>query len=160
VTHPTLGAPPRDETAGYPAEAARLMTDRARIGRRALEIVVARDPSVRERLGDEGIARLLRDSEIHIERLARSVAADDPYFLTEFADWVAPLYRRRRVPMDDLIVLSEAVRQASVSSISANARASADRAIDAAITVYRRHRRLAGDARRRNPILAAIYKGA
>ena len=35
----------------------------------------------------------------------------------------------------------------------------ADAALDAAIEVFRFHRRLAGDARKRNPILAAIYKG-
>ena len=31
--------------------------------------------------------------------------------------------------------------------------------IDEAIAVFRWYRRLAGDARKRNPILAALYKG-
>ena len=35
----------------------------------------------------------------------------------------------------------------------------ADAAIDEAIKVFRWYRRLAGDARKRNPILAALYKG-
>jgi hypothetical protein len=36
----------------------------------------------------------------------------------------------------------------------------ASEALDAAIDAYRWHRRIAGDARKRNPILAFLYKGA
>jgi hypothetical protein len=35
-----------------------------------------------------------------------------------------------------------------------------DGAVDAMIDRFRWHRRIAGDARRRNRLLAAIYKGA
>jgi hypothetical protein len=35
----------------------------------------------------------------------------------------------------------------------------ADAAIDEAARVYHEYRRLSGDARRKNPILDAIYKG-
>jgi hypothetical protein len=35
-----------------------------------------------------------------------------------------------------------------------------DAAIDAAVKVFRYYRRIAGDARTRNRILAALYKGA
>ena len=35
----------------------------------------------------------------------------------------------------------------------------ADAALDDSIVVFRFHRRLAGDARKRNPIIAALYKG-
>jgi hypothetical protein len=160
VGHPSLGEPPRDETAGFPADAARLLDDRARIGRRAVEVAIDRDPSLRERHGEAGLTRLFRDTEIFIDRLARSIAADDDYFTREFADWVAPIYRRRRVPMDDLVTLSEGIRQATAALLAPAARQVADRAIDAAIVVFRRHRRLAGDARRRNRLLAFIYKGA
>jgi hypothetical protein len=38
--------------------------------------------------------------------------------------------------------------------------ATANAALDTAIKVFRWHRRLAGDARKRNRILQAIYKGA
>ncbi len=160
MSHPSLGTPPRDETAGYPGEAARLIDERARVGRVALEVSIDRDPSMRERLGDEGLARLLRDTEIYVERLARAIAADDAYLTREFAEWVAPVYRRRRVPMDDLVSLSNGLRQAAASVLTPPARLVADRAIDEAIVVFKRHRRLAGDGRRRNRILEAIYKGA
>jgi len=136
------------------------MGDRGRVGRRALEVCLDRDPAMRDRLGDEGIARLLRDTEIFVERLARAVAADDAYLTREFAEWVAPVYRRRRVAMDDLIALSNGIRQVAAGSLTPAARSVADKAIDEAIVVFRRHRRLAGDARRRNRILEAIYKGA
>ena len=36
----------------------------------------------------------------------------------------------------------------------------ADRAIDEGVRVFKWHRRLAGDARKRNPLLWFIYKGA
>jgi hypothetical protein len=160
VSHPSLGAPPRDETAGFPAAAARLVDDRRRVGRRALEIVVDRDPTIRERLGEEGLARLLRDTEIFIDRLALAIASDDPTVMREFGEWVAPVYRRRKVPMDDLVHLVDALRQAAASSLPGDARPAADRAVDAAIVAFKQHRRLAGDARRRNKLLEAIYKGA
>jgi hypothetical protein len=35
-----------------------------------------------------------------------------------------------------------------------------DAAIDAAVAALRWHRRLGGDARKRNPVIAFIYKGA
>ncbi len=37
--------------------------------------------------------------------------------------------------------------------------AAADRALDAAVEVYRWYRKLAGDARPKNRIVSAIYKG-
>jgi hypothetical protein len=36
---------------------------------------------------------------------------------------------------------------------------SADRAIDAGVKVLRDYRRIGGDARRRNPLLAMLYRG-
>jgi hypothetical protein len=44
--------------------------------------------------------------------------------------------------------------------VDGRADADADAAIDAAITVYRWNRRLAGDARKRNAFLQLLYKGA
>ena len=77
-----------------------------------------------------------------------------------WADWCAPLYRRRRVPMDDLISVSEGLRGAVRSFLGPDEMAIADEAIDRAIRVFRWNRRIAGDARKRNRLLAAIYKGA
>ena len=160
VSHPNLGLPPLDETAGFPAGAARLRAASAEIGRRVLEEAIAADPTRAERLGETGLRQLLRDTEIWNDRLALCVAADDPTPLRTFADQLGPIYRRRRVPMDDLTTLAESFRSVSRTVLAPAEQAPADTALDAAIEVFRWHRRLAGDARKRNRILQAIYKGA
>jgi len=160
VSHPSLGLPPRDERAGFPDAAARLRRDRARIGRRALEIAVDRDPGFRERHDELALRKLLRDTEIFIDRLALSIASNDPSPMSEFADQVVPVYRRRQVSMDDLIKLNEGLRSAAAAHLSDDEVISLDAAIDAANKTFKWHRRLAGDARKRNRLLQAIYKGA
>jgi hypothetical protein len=159
VSHPSLGLPPPDEAAGFPDAAARLMRDHARIGQRALEIAIDRDPDFRVRHDELGLRRLLRDTEIFIERLARSIAANDPEPMRDFADQVVPVYRRRKVSMDDLIKLDEGLRAAAGSFLSGEEAAPMHAAIDAANAVFKWHRRIAGDARKRNRLLQAIYKG-
>jgi hypothetical protein len=64
------------------------------------------------------------------------------------------------VPLDDLINLCEGLRLALPSVIDGEALAVGQAAIDDAIAQYRWHRRLAGDARKRNAFLQFIYKGA
>lgn len=160
MSHPTLGLPPRSLTAGFPDAAARLRTHRAALGVRALEVARDADPSLTTRHGELGLRALLRDTEILVDRLAQSVAGNDPHWLREFADQSATIYRRRRVPMDDVVAICEGLRAAVRSHLSPEERAAADAALDEAVRVYRWYRRLGGDARKRNRILAAIYKGA
>jgi hypothetical protein len=160
VSHPSLGAPPPNRSAGLAAAAARLRAARARLGTRALEIAIERDPTFRDRYPELGLRKLLRDTEPMIDRLAYALDYGDPDGLAAWADWVVPVYRRRRVPMDDVIQLCEGLRLASASVLAPAERPPADIAIDKAINVLRWHRRLAGDARKRNRLLQAIYKGA
>jgi hypothetical protein len=160
VSHPALGAMPPDMTAGFPDAAARLVADRDRIGARALEGALTDVKGMRERYDELGLRHLLRDTEAYVERLAKSVASGDEAWTREWADWVSPVYRRRSVPMDDLIGLSEGLRGAAGSRLSPEERVPMDAAIDAAVKVFRYYRRIAGDARTRNRILAALYKGA
>jgi len=159
VTHPTLGLPPRDLSKGFPQGSARLRASIGPLGVRALEIAIDRDPTLRERHDEIALRKLLRDTEVWIERLALSVAGDDPHWMMEFADATTVPYRRRQVPLDDVINLLEGIRAASRSVLSGDEQRAADAGIDAAIRNLRWHRRLAGDARKRNRILAAIYKG-
>ena len=126
---------------------------------RALEVALDRDPTLRERNDEIGLRQRLRDAELLAERIALSVATDDPSPSREYADWTAPVYRRKRVPLDDVINLLEGLRVALPSVLGPEERASSDRAIDAAIAQYRWHRRIAGDARKRNRFLQFIYKG-
>jgi hypothetical protein len=160
VSHPTLGLPPRSLTAGFPDAAARLRTHRAALGVRALEIARDADATLTTRHDELGLRTLLRDTEILVDRLAQCVAGNDPHWMREFADQSATIYRRRRVPMDDIVAICEGLRAAIRSHLSPEELVPADAALDEAVRIYREYRRLGGDARKRNRILAAIYKGA
>ena len=160
MSHPSLGAPPPDLTAGADGPAERLVTAAARLAARALEIAAEADPTMLERHDETALRHLQRDAETLLERIARSLAADDVVFTREFADAIAPLYRRRLVPMDDLVSIMEGLRLAIAATLAPDERTGADRAIDAAVAAFRAYRRLAGDARKRNRLLAFLYKGA
>jgi hypothetical protein len=160
VPHPTLGLPPRDLTVGLPAAAERMRAARPRLIARTLEVAASIDPTFTTRHDDLSLRRFARDLETYIEQVALGVAGDDPSYLSRWAEWLAPTYRRRRVPMDDLVTLSEGLRSALPAVLAPNEMPPADAAIDAGIAVFRWHRRLGGDARRRNRILQAIYRGA
>ncbi|HEU0244757.1 MAG TPA: hypothetical protein VFQ75_12700 [Candidatus Limnocylindrales bacterium] len=160
MSHPTLGKPPRSLHAGFPEGAARLRTERSRLAVRALESAVDQDPTFRTRYDDEGLRSLLADAEAFLDRLALCVAGNDPHWLKEFADMSAPVFRRRKVAMDDVVRLLEGLRAGARGVLSEAETVPADAAIDEAVAVFTWYRRLAGDARKRNPILAALYKGA
>jgi hypothetical protein len=160
VSHPSLGLPPRDQTAGSPAAADRLRALRSRLGARALEIAIERDPTLTARHSEMGLRHLLRDTETFVDRIALAIATGDPSPMSEFADQVVPLYRRRRIPMDDLVQLSEGLRAAMAPYLNGPEADPMHAAIDAGIAAMRWNRRIAGDARKRDRILEAIYKGA
>jgi hypothetical protein len=160
VSHPALGLPPLDETAGYPEAAGRLRASRVEVGRRALDAAMRVDPTLADRMGEEGMRALLRDTEIWTDRIALCVASADPAPMRTWAEQLAPIYRRRRVSMDDLTRLAEGFRSAVRFALTPVEQPAADAALDAAIEVFRWHRRLAGDARKRNKLLQLIYKGA
>ncbi len=159
MSHPSLGLPPTDMTAGLPEAAERMRAARDRLAGRALEVALAETPGMRERYGEAGLRQRLRDAELLIERVALSVASGDPSFTRSYADMVAPLYRRRFVPLDDQIALCNGIRAALPGVLMPAELASAGDALDAAIEVYRWHRRLAGDARKKNAFLQFLYKG-
>jgi hypothetical protein len=159
VSHPSLGLPPRSLQAGFPDAAARLRTNRAALAVRALEVAVDADPSMRERYDELGLRNLLRDAEVHVDRLALCVAGDDPYWLKHFADGTATVFRRRGVPMDDVVQLMNGLKSAVRGVLSAEEMVPAELAIDEAAKVYHWYRRLSGDARKKNPIVEKIYRG-
>lgn len=160
MSHPSLGLPPRDMTAGLPRAAERVRAGRERLAGRALEVALAETPTMRERYDEAGLRRLLRDTELLVERVALSVASGDPYHTRAYADWISPLYRRREVPLDDLIALCDGIRSALPGVLAPDELESAGAALDEAIEVFRWHRRLAGDARKKNAFLQFLYKGA
>jgi len=160
VSHPSLGLPPRDSTAGFPDDAASLGRNRERLAVRAFETALDADPTFRERFDEIGLRRLLRDTGTILDLVGAAIASNDPGIVRSWAEAAVTPFRRRRVPMDDLITISNAIRAVVDSAITPAALKSADAALDAGIEVFRWHRRIAGDARRRNKLLTFLYKGA
>jgi hypothetical protein len=160
VSHPSLGLPPRDLSAGDPASAALLKRGGTRLRARAFDAALDLDPTIRDRYPDTVREALHSDLEAFVDRLAVAVASGDAHVMATFADLVAVRYRKRKVPMDDLITLCNGLRRAAASVVEPSAMAPIDAGLDEAIAVFKWHRRLAGDARKRNPFLAFIYKGA
>ena len=160
MTHPSLGAPPRSRKAGFPDAAARIRAQQDRLAGQALQVAMDADATIAERYDEIGLRQLLRDTALLIERVGMSVEEGDVRPAHDYAEWTAPTYRRRRVPMDDLINLCEGIRAVLPSVLAPGELPSASEALDAAIATYKWHRRLAGDARKRNALLQWLYKGA
>jgi len=159
VSHPSLGLPPSDPTAGLPEAAARIRTNEPRLAARALRVAMDADATMERRFDETGLRQLLRDAELLAERVAVSVETGQPDLAREYAEWTAPVYRRRGVSMDDVVALCEGLREAFPSVLAPGEQPAADEALDAAIKAYRWHRRIAGDARHKNAFLQFLYKG-
>lgn len=118
------------------------------------------DPSMAARHDEAGLRHLLRDASLLAERIASCLATGDPDSARGYAEWTAVVYRRRGMPMDDVIGLCEGLRGALPMILAPAEMAAAGEALDGAIAVYRWHRRIAGDARQKNALLQFLYKGA
>ena len=152
--------PPPDLKAGDTAAASALRRGGPRLRVRALEAALDLDPTLKDRHSELVRQGLLADLEAFHDRLVLAVSSGDPRAMATFADLVAVRYRKRKISMDDLVTLCEGLRRAGAAVVEPEANDALNAAIDAAITVFRWHRRLAGDARKRNGLLAFIYKGA
>ena len=160
MSHPSLGLPPRDTSAGDMTASAALRSGGARLRARALAAALELNPTMKDRHADVVIQALLADLEAFHDRLILAVSSADPRAMASFADLVAVRYRKRKIPMDDVISLCEGLRRAAAAVVEPAAVPVIDEAIDQAIAVFKWNRRLAGDARKRNPLLSFIYKGA
>ena len=136
MSHPSLGLPPRDANAASADVARRIRESAPQLAARALAVAIERDPTFRERYDEVGLRERLRDAELLAERVAASVAADDPSVVREYADWTSPMYRRKRVPLDDLINLCEGLRAAIGGAVAPGMAAAADVPIDEAIAQF------------------------
>ncbi|MES1239380.1 MAG: hypothetical protein ABUL57_00810 [Chloroflexota bacterium] len=160
MSHPSLGLPPRDLTAGDPAAAAAIRAAGPRLNARALSAAFDIDPTMLERHDDLVRESMLSDMQAFVDRLIVAVASAHPRAMANFAELVAVRYRKRKISMDDVCTLCEGLRRAAVSVVDPRAEPAIDEAIDEAIAVFKWHRRIAGDARKRHPLLAFIYRGA
>ena len=160
MSHPSLGLPPIDRTSTLPPTAARVDAQRNRLAARALEIALDRDPTLRDRHDEYALRRLLRDTGALVDQVVNSIAVNDPSPARVYAEAVPPMYRRRKVPMLDLVTLAQAVRDAVAGVLAAADMTPVDAAVEVMIERFRWHARIAGDGRRKNRLLQAIYKGA
>jgi hypothetical protein len=160
MSHPLHGARPVDLTAGFPAAAVVITADWERLAGAAITVAVESNPELPVRLGETGLRHLMRDGEVVLEKLAESLASGSSTPLRTFTEHATPTWRRRRISMDDVTDLYEGLRIAVPAVIPAEAAPLADAALLEGIAVLKWHRRLGGDMRKRNRILAAIYKGA
>jgi hypothetical protein len=145
--------------AGFPEAAEKFRRETARLAARALENAVEKDPTIETRYDEVGLRRLLRDAELLIERLALCLDSDNPRWLVEYAEWIAPIYRRRGVSLLDICALADGIRQAAPEDLGPDERASAKRSLDAATAIWRRNSRLAGDRHKRNALWKWMYRG-
>ena len=152
--------PPRDMHAGDRDAAAAIRSAGSRLSARALAAALDIDPTLSDRHDDLVRQSLVADLQAFVDRLIVAVSSGDPSAMATFADLVAVRYRKRKVSMDDVVTLCEGLRRAAAAVVHPGAVATIDESIDQAIAVFKWHRRLAGDARKRNPLLAYIYKGA
>ena len=113
MPHPSLGFPPPDVQAGQPAAAAHLRANAERIGRVAIQAADKHAPGFGERYDDNMLRLLLRDYERHIEQLARAIETGDDGFVTNYGEWLIPIYRRRNIPMRDFMALLGGLRDAA-----------------------------------------------
>ncbi len=159
VSHPSLGTPPRSLQAGFPGAAARLRADRAHLAARALEIAADADPTLTMRHDEAGLRNLLCDAEVLLDRVALCVAGNDSYWLKDFAEQIATVFRRRGVQMDDVIGLCEGLRASAHGVLNEEEMAPAAAGLDAAVAVFSWHRRISGDGHKRNRLSETLYKG-
>ncbi len=160
MSHPSLGLPPIDRTSALPPAAARVDAVRERLAARALEIAIDHDPTLRERFDEYAMRRLLRDAVVLVDRVVAALAVNDPEPARAFADATPPAYRRRKVPMNDLILICDSIRAAIGATLASADMGPVDAALDAMIERFKWHGRIAGDARKKSRLLQAIYKGA
>jgi hypothetical protein len=160
VSHPSLGLPPIDPAVGDSISANALRAQRSRIADRAIAYAGEADPAFDGRYDATRRADMRLDVDSMVDRLADAVATNQPEGLGRWADMVVPRFRKRSVSMDDLTLIFEGLRRAAPAAVLPEAMSTVDAALDAGIEVFKWHRRLAGDARKRHPLLAFIYKGA
>jgi hypothetical protein len=157
--HPNLGLAPISMTAGYPEAADKLRRDSLKVAAEALESAMESDSSIGERYDEIGLRRLLRDGELLTERLAMCLSSNETRWLRDFAEWVAPIYRRRGVSLLDLAAICAGIGKAAATRLDAVELEAATRALETATSILVRNSRIAGDRHKRNPLWKWMYRG-
>lgn len=157
--HPNLGLAPLDMTASFASAAAKIRAEAAAISAGALEAAVKTDPTIRSRHDDTALRQLVRDGELMTERLGLCLASGQDRWITEYAEWIGPIQRRRGMPLGDLAALCAGIREQLEPVLSPDEFAAAARSLDAAAAILNRNGRVGGDRHHRNALLKWMYKG-
>jgi hypothetical protein len=158
MSHPAIGLPPSDATAGRPDVAARLR-GADRLPALALEAAIRVDGTLPERHDELMLRRFLRDYGQHVEQLARAVETGEDRFVVTWSESTVPIYRRRDVRMNDVVSLIAGLGEAAVALGPAADADVVRRPIEAWIARLRHHRRLPGD-HEGNKLARFFWKGA
>lgn len=158
MSHPAIGLPPSDATAGYPAVAARLRAAARRLPALAMDAAMRIDPTLGERHDELMLRRFLRDYEGHIEQLARALASGEDRFVVSYGESIVPVYRHRKVRMNDVVTLLGGLQDAALAVVPSSEAAPLRTMMSAWIERMRHHRRLAGD-HEGNAAARFIFKG-
>lgn len=159
MAHPSLGLPPPDTSAGLASAAARLRANESRLGRLALEHTIRLSPDFEDRYDEKALRLFLRDYEGHIEQLARALETNDASFVTNYAEWLVPIYRRRRVPMRDVMAMLAGLREASATVLTPSENEAAAPLFERWADRLKHHGRLPGD-HKGNAVIRFFWKGA
>jgi hypothetical protein len=159
MSHPVLGLPPADPTAGRTDAGARLRRERDAIGRLALKAALAADPQLAGRYDETMQRRFLQDYEQHVEQLARALETGEARVVTDYAEWLVPIFRRRRVPVRDQSTLLLGLREAAATVLTPDDGRALGALIGAWLVRLKFHRALPGD-HEGNAVARFIWKGA
>ncbi|HEY8169353.1 MAG TPA: hypothetical protein VIF84_11620 [Candidatus Limnocylindrales bacterium] len=159
MSHPVLGLPPADPTAGRPEAAARLRDQRATVAALALKAAIEADGTLDDRYDTLTLRTLLRDYERHIEQVALALETGEARHVTEWAEWIVPIYRRRRIPARDQRTIVGALRPAAAAVLAPDDASAVNELIAAWFRRLRLYQRLPGD-HKGNPVARFIFKGA
>ena len=159
MPHPSLGLMPHDRTKGHPEAAARLRSERARVARLALEAAVRRDPKLLEKYDEVTVRQLLRDYERHIEQVAQALETAEDSYVTNYGEWLVPIYRRRRIPMRDFGTMILGLRDIAGTVLGPEETLAVERLIDRWRVRLKRHGPLPGD-HKGNAVVRFLFKGA
>ena len=159
MPHPSLGFPPPDATAGLPEAAARLRASGSRIAQLALQATVRDTEGFAERYDEDKLRLFLRDFDRHVKQLARALETGEDYFVVQYGEWLVPIYRRRKVPMADLMAMLYGLQSAAATVMTPDENKVADELFDRWRARLKHHQRLAGD-HKGNSVIRFFWKGA
>jgi len=159
MSHPALGLPPLDHTAGLPDAAARIRSARRRLAAIGLQAALKQDPTIADRYDELALRELLRDADRHLEQLALALETGEASLVTTYAEWIQPAYRRRHVAARDQAAFLHGLADAASTVLSPAEIEALAGYVAAWMAVLEFHRRLPGD-HKGNAAVRFIWKGA